>query len=278
MAEITIYTAGRTLQGDEVRSKLTSRFAELYHDLDLGFQPINFMLPWAPLPNNRRRDVAHASMREVYLDIIQARRKSGVPRAEQAKDMISNLMHCTYRDGTQIPDKEIAHMMITLLMAGQHQSSSISCWIFHRLASQPEITEQLYQEQVNALGSDLPPLQYSDLEKLTLHEHTIKETLRIHNSIHSIMRLVKNPLPVPNTPFVVPKDHILLSSPGVTTRDDTYFPNAMVWDHIDGSRTKTRHIMIRPTTGTASCQRVRRVHIYPSGPDVTGALVRNSLI
>lgn len=230
MAEITIYTAGRTLQGDEVRSKLTSRFAELYHDLDLGFQPINFMLPWAPLPNNRRRDIAHASMREIYLDIIQTRRSSSIPKAEQAKDMISNLMDCVYRDGTPIPDKEIAHMMITILMAGQHQSSSISSWIFLRLASQPEITEELYREQVTALGSDLPPLKYSDLEKLTLHQNTIKETLRIHNSIHSILRKVKNPMPVPKTRYVVPKGHILLSSPGVTTRDDAYFPDAMVWD------------------------------------------------
>ena len=230
MAEITIYTAGRTLQGDEVRSKLTSSFAKLYHDLDLGFQPINFLLPWAPLPYNRRRDIAHASMRDVYLEIIQARRRSAIPEAEQAKDMISNLMQCVYRDNTPIPDKEIAHMMITLLMAGQHQSSSISCWIFHRLASQPEITEELYSEQVNAFGQDLPPLQYRDLEKLPLHQNTIKETLRIHNSIHSIMRKVKNPMPIPNTRYVVPKGQILLSSPGVTTRDDTYFPNAMKWD------------------------------------------------
>jgi sterol 14-demethylase len=77
MAEITIFTAARTLQGEEVRSKLTSEFAELFHDLDLGFTPINFMLPWAPLPNNRKRDKAHARMREIYFEIIQARREAG---------------------------------------------------------------------------------------------------------------------------------------------------------------------------------------------------------
>ncbi|KAJ5093443.1 hypothetical protein N7456_009304 [Penicillium angulare] len=234
MAEITIFTAGRTLQGDEVRGKLTSEFADLYHDLDLGFSPINFMLPWVPLPRNRKRDAAHTRMREIYLDIIKDRRQqasSGNP--SQTKDMIANLMACIYRDGNPIPDKEIAHMMITLLMAGQHSSSAISCWIMLRLASQPEVAEELYKEQTEALGSDkvpLRPLQYSDMDKMPLLANTIKETLRIHTSIHTLMRKVKNPLPIAGTDFVVPTSHTLLSSPGVTARDERYFRNAMTWD------------------------------------------------
>jgi sterol 14-demethylase len=229
MAEITIFTAGRVLQGSEVRAKLTSEFADLYHDLDLGFSPINFMLPWAPLPHNRKRDIAHARMREIYLGIIRERRAAG-EQASQAKDMIWNLMRCVYRDGHTIPDKEIAHMMITLLMAGQHSSSAISCWIMLRLASQPEMTEKLYAEQINALGADLPLLEFGHLEKLPLHAHVIKETLRIHSSIHTLMRKVKTPLPVPGTSFVIPTSHTLLSSPGVTARDERFFKNAMAWD------------------------------------------------
>lgn len=228
MAEITIFTAGRTLQGDEVRAKLTSEFADLYHDLDLGFSPINFMLPWAPLPHNRKRDQAHVRMREIYFDIIKQRRNASP--APSTKDMISNLMQCVYKDGTPIPDKEIAHMMITLLMAGQHSSSAISCWIMLRLASQPEITEALYQEQVDAFGADLPPLKYEGMGKLTLHMNVIKETLRIHSSIHTLMRKVKNPLSVPGTQYVIPTSHNVLSSPGVTARDERHFPNAMTWD------------------------------------------------
>ncbi|KAJ5595187.1 uncharacterized protein N7459_001395 [Penicillium hispanicum] len=232
MAEITIFTAGRTLQGDEVRAKLTSEFADLYHDLDLGFSPINFMLPWAPLPRNRKRDQAQARMREIYLQIIRARRQSAStnPDSPHAQDMIWNLMRCVYRNGSPIPDKEIAHMMITLLMAGQHSSSAISCWIMLRLASQPDFTEKLYREQVAAFGADLPPLQYEDIEKLSLHANVIKETLRIHVPIHTLMRKVKNPLPVPGTNFVVPTTHTLLSSPGLTARDERYFRHAMLWD------------------------------------------------
>lgn len=56
MAGITILTAARTLQGDDLRAKLSAECAELYHDLDMGLNPVNFIMPWAPLPHNRKRE------------------------------------------------------------------------------------------------------------------------------------------------------------------------------------------------------------------------------
>lgn len=129
MSQITLFTAARSLQGAEVRDKLSASFAELYHDLDTGFRPINFLMPWAPLPHNRRRDAAHLKMQSVYMDLINARRRAGDGRAasnndvSKDPDMISHLMSCVYKNGQFIPDKEIANMMITLLMGGQHSSS-----------------------------------------------------------------------------------------------------------------------------------------------------------
>ncbi|KAL7917803.1 cytochrome P450 [Trichoderma austrokoningii] len=229
LAEITIFTAARALQGDEVREKLTAEFASLYHDLDMGFQPINFLMPWAPLPHNRKRDAAHSNMRAIYMNIIENRRKSGI---EDGSDMIWSLMNCHYKNGTPVPDKEIAHIMITLLMAGQHTSSSASSWIILHLASRPDITEQLYREQVHNLGHNgkLSPLQYADLSQLPLLHNVVKETLRIHSSIHSVMRKVKRPIEIPGTSYVITPDKVLLSSPLITALSDEYFPNAQKWD------------------------------------------------
>lgn len=227
MAEITIYTASRSLQGKEVRDKFDSSFASLYHDLDMGFSALNFALHWAPLPHNRARDVAQRKMAETYMEIIKARR-AGSERRDY--DMIWNLMDSTYKDGTPVPDREIAHMMIALLMAGQHSSSSTSSWIILRLATRPDITEELYEEQKRILGSDLPPLTYEDLAKLPLNQAIVKETLRLHAPIHSIMRAVKSPMPVPGTPYVIPTNHVLLAAPGVTSKVDEYFPNSSEWD------------------------------------------------
>lgn len=233
MAEITIYTASRSLQGKEVRDKFDSTFAKLYHDLDMGFSPINFMLSWAPLPHNNARDKAQRTITRTYMDIIEKRRSGQVERKDDDHDMIWHLMDSVYKNGTPVPDKEIAHMMIALLMAGQHSSSSSSSWIILRLAENPHIVEELYQEQLRELADEnghLPPLTYASLSKLTLNQAIIKETLRLHTPIHSIMRKVKTPMPVPGTPYTVPTTHTLMSSAGVTSRMDQYFPNALEWD------------------------------------------------
>jgi len=228
MAEITIFTASHALQGKEVRDKFDETLADLYHDLDMGFSPINFSLHWAPLPWNNRRDHAQRTVAKLYMDTIQSRRARG--DEANAQDMMHHLMNSTYKNGVRVPDHEIAHMMIALLMAGQHSSSSTSSWIMVRLASRPDIMEELYQEQIKNLGADLPPLTYENLQKLPLNQGIIKETLRLHAPIHSILRAVKQPMPVPGTKFVIPTNHVLLAAPGVSGSDPQYFPNPELWD------------------------------------------------
>lgn len=228
MSELTIYTASRSLQGDEVRNSFDSTFADLYHDLDMGFTPINFMLPWAPLPHNRARDNAREAMIKLYSSIVEKRRAGKANK--ESHDMIWHLMDCKYKDGTPVPNHEIAGIMIALLMAGQHSSSSTISWIMLRLATKPELVEELLEEQKSVLGKDLPPLTFDDLAKLPLHAQVVKETLRIHAPIHSIMRKVKQPLVIEGTNYVIPASGTLMSSPGVSAQMDKHFVNPSVWD------------------------------------------------
>jgi len=229
LAQITIFTASRSLQGKEVREKLNTTFASLYHDLDDGFQPINFMLPWFPLPENRKRDIAQRKMTQIYTDIIKERRSKGV--GKDSEDMLWNLMDSVYKDGTPVQDTETAHMMIGLFMAGQHSSSVTSSWVMLHLAAEPEIMEEIYQEQLRVLGTDASkPLTYERVQSLPLVMNVIRETLRLHPPIHSIMRKVKNPLPIQGTNWVVPPSHVLLAAPATMGKSDDYFPNADKWD------------------------------------------------
>ncbi|KAL7789395.1 cytochrome P450 51B [Trichoderma ceciliae] len=228
MAEITIFTASHALQGSRIRSKFDESLADLYHDLDMGFTSVNFILHWAPLPWNRKRDHAQRTVAKIYMDTIKERRELG--DGDKELDIMKHLMTSVYKNGVPVPDHEIAHMMIALLMAGQHSSSSTSSWIMLRLAQNPKVIEDLYQEQVKVLGADLPPLQYEDLAKLPLAQAIVKETLRLHAPIHSIMRAVKQPMPVPGTKYVIPPSHTLLASPGVSGSDPGYFPNPLEWD------------------------------------------------
>lgn len=228
MAELTIYTASASLQGREVRSRFDSTFAQLFHNLDAGFSPINFMFPWAPFPHNRKRDAAREKMASVYLDIIRSRRESRKER--DSEDMIWNLMNSTYKNGTPVPEKEVAHMMIALLMAGQHSSSATSAWIILRLSTRPDVVEELLEEQRRVLGEDLPPITNENLPLLLLNSQVVKETLRIHVPIHSIMRNVKSPMPMEGTPYTIPTSHWLLASPGASSRMEKYFPDPLKWE------------------------------------------------
>ena len=53
-------------------------------------------------------------------------------------DMIWNLMNQQYKDGRPTTDTEVAHMMIALLMAGQHTSMATSAWTILHLGAKPE--------------------------------------------------------------------------------------------------------------------------------------------
>ena len=52
---------------------------------------------------------------------------------------MASLAKQRYRDGTQIPDHEIAHILIALLMAGQHTSSSSLAWTMLHIADRQDI-------------------------------------------------------------------------------------------------------------------------------------------
>ena len=227
MAEIIIFTASRCLQGKEVRERLNSSFAQNYHDLDMGFTPINFLFPGLPLPRNRKRDVAHRRMATTYMEIIQARRKK--PDAERSEDMIWNLMNCTYKDGSPMPDKEIAHLMIALLMAGQASSAVTSSWMILHLAAEPKVASELYDEQLRVLGSANAPLSLKDVQKLSLHANVVRETLRLHPPVPSVMRKVKRPIPINGSAMHVPTSNILLAAIGHTGRSAEYFEHPDHW-------------------------------------------------
>lgn len=52
--------------------------------------------------------------------------------------MITALTGCTYKSGVELTDSDIAHMMIAILMAGQHTSSATSSWTLLHMASSPD--------------------------------------------------------------------------------------------------------------------------------------------
>ncbi|KAF8170620.1 cytochrome P450 [Mycena galopus ATCC 62051] len=186
MAEITILTASRTLQGKEVREGLN---------------------------NYRKRDRAQKKMSDFYVDII-SRRKAN-PDGDHHYDMIASLSD----QNTPAPHARLddAH-----------------------LASRPDVAAALYDEQVKRFANPdgtLRPMSYEDLRHLPVLDSCIRETLRVHPPIHSIMRQVREDVPVPPTlaapskdgVYVVPKDTYVLASPLISQIDPRIWKDGAEW-------------------------------------------------
>ncbi|GAA5856096.1 hypothetical protein JCM9279_002364 [Rhodotorula babjevae] len=240
-SEITILTASATLQGHEVRAAMDKSFAQLYHDLDGGFTPLNFVFPNLPLPSYRRRDRAQLKMREFYISILEKRRASP---DEPPLDMLTALQNQQYKTGEPLTDKQIAHIMIALLMAGQHTSAATGAWAILRLGEFPDLQRRLYAEQVEHFY-DKETETWRELEYETLQTPLlmafIKELLRCHPPLHSLMRKIILDCPVPATvgspaaephqsaawkkrteglEYVVPRGEFVLAAPGYSQVDE----------------------------------------------------------
>ncbi|GAA5871739.1 hypothetical protein JCM16303_000850 [Sporobolomyces ruberrimus] len=241
-SEITILTASATLQGREVRKAMDKSFAELYHDLDGGFTPLNFVFPNLPLPSYRRRDRAQLKMREFYISILEKRRAS---TDEPDLDMLTALQNQSYRNGEPLTDKQIAHIMIALLMAGQHTSAATGAWAILRLGENQDLQRRLWEEQLeyhmNKETNTLNELTYENFQTPLLVA-TIKELLRMHPPLHSLMRKVISDCPVPasvgapsaepnassgfkksneSREYVIPKGEFVLAAPGYSQVDES---------------------------------------------------------
>ncbi|XP_050189709.1 lanosterol 14-alpha demethylase [Myiozetetes cayanensis] len=213
LSELIILTASHCLHGKEIRSLLNEKVAQLYADLDGGFTHAAWLLPgWLPLPSFRRRDRAHREIKNIFYKVIQKRRKS----EEKEDDMLQTLLDASYKDGRPLTDDEIAGMLIGLLLAGQHTSSTTSAWLGFFLARDKSIQEQCYAEQKAVCGDDLPPLTYDQLKDLSLLDRCLKETLRLRPPIMTMMRMARTPQTVAG--YNIPPGHQVCVSPTVNHR------------------------------------------------------------
>ena len=67
------------------------------------------------------------------------------------------------RDGRTLSDGEITGMLIGLLMAGQHTSSTTSAWFGYFVARDQHLQDNLFQEQLNVSGHDLAFIEYDQV-------------------------------------------------------------------------------------------------------------------
>ena len=214
LSGLIILTASRCLMGREVREHLFETVSTLFHDLDMGMQPISVLFPYLPIPAHVRRDKSRAELARIFSKIITNRRETGASEG----DLLQTFIDAKYKTARHMTDEEITGMLIAALFAGQHTSSITSTWTGLMMLSQKShCWPKVEEEQREAMRAEKGEgLNYDSLLHMDYLYVCIKEALRMHPPLIMLMRYVHNAFDVTSKSgetFTIPKGHIVATSP-----------------------------------------------------------------
>lgn len=145
-SELTIYTSTACLIGLKFRDQLDSRFANYYHLLERGTDPLCYVDPYLPIESFRIRDEARASLVELVQEVMHGR-IANPPSDKSDRDLLDVLVSVKDDDGNpRFSADEVTGMFISLMFAGHHTSSGTSSWTLIELLRHPEFYAKVQQE------------------------------------------------------------------------------------------------------------------------------------
>ena len=142
--------------------------------------------------------------------------------------MLQTLLNASYKNGYKLGENEVAHLLIALLMAGQHTSSTTGTWMGHYISRYPEYQKRILAEMKDVCGDDLDHLTYNHVKQFTFRDNLIKEVLRLHPPIFQVMRKVMVDTTIDG--FSIPAGVYVAASPTVSQRQESVFEGALKFD------------------------------------------------
>lgn len=221
--ELTMFIAGRCLLGKHFRNNLSTEFAALYHDLQLGINILAFFAPHLPIPAFKKRDRARIKVEEIISGIVRDRRQRGIIE----EDFVQTLMEAKYSGGRSLTDNEITGLLLAGLFGGQHTSAVLSAWGLIEAARHPHVMAPVMAEQQAVLG-ERREVTMDDLRLMPQLERLVMETERTHPPLIILMRKVLRDFTYKN--FLVPKGWMAMVSPGLSHMLPDVFKNPELFD------------------------------------------------
>jgi len=218
LSELVIFTATHCLHGEECRNGFDETVAKLYCDLDKGFTAVAWFLPnWIPFPSFKVRDRAHIELMKRFKIAIDRRKSS---TKVDHNDMMQTFMDAKYENvnnGRKFDDQEISGMLLALLLAGQHTSSTVGAWLGFYIARNPELQRDLFDEQRRLIGDTVSPLSLANINDMTHLWASLRETLRIRPPLLTLMRNCRRPfkITVNGKDIIIPVGNQVCVSPSL---------------------------------------------------------------
>ncbi len=221
-AELTIYTSTSCLIGTKFRNQLDSRFANYYHLLERGTDPLCYVDPYLPIESFRVRDEARAGLVELVQGVMDGR-IANPPTDKSDRDMLDVLVSIKDDDGNpRFSADEITGMFISLMFAGHHTSSGTSSWTLIELLRHPDVYTAVTAE-LDELYSDGQEVSFHALRQIPELENVIKETLRLHPPLIILMRVAQGDFEVEGYP--IREGDFVAASAAISNRIPEDFPN-----------------------------------------------------
>ena len=221
-AELTIYTSTACLIGKKFRNQLDSRFANFYHLLERGTDPLCYVDPYLPIESFRIRDEARAGLVELVQEVMDSR-IANPPKDKSDRDMLDILISIKDEEGNpRFTANEITGMFISLMFAGHHTSSGTSSWTLIELIRHPDVYSAVTGE-LDELYSDGQEVSFHALRQIPELENVIKETLRLHPPLIILMRVAQGEFEVEGYP--IHKGELVAASAAISNRLPEDFPN-----------------------------------------------------
>ena len=280
MNELTVFIATRCLVGDELRQRISSEFAHLFHDLEGGINLVAFFNPYLPLPAFRRRDRARARIAELIGTVIAERRARGTA----GEDFLETLMSARDAAGLALSDETIVGLLLAVIFAGQHTSAVMATWTGVLLHRHRDWLPAVLAEQREVLGEE-GRVSLEALRRLVALERCIKEAERMHPPLVLLMRRIARDFE--HAGYVAPAGGLALVSPAASHRvadvfadPDRYDPARFGPERQEDHRTKNALIGFggghHRCIGTTFAQQqikviwsvlLQRFELEPIGPD-----------
>lgn len=254
LEQLLMLISARCLLGKEVREKMFDEVFSAFHELtENSLQLTTVLFPYAPTPTTRRRDRARDRLSSIFAEIVQSRRSSN----QVEVDVLQNLMDSKYKDGRPTTEAEVTGLIIAILFAGKHTSTTTSTWTGARLLSHIECLEAALEEQHQITKKHGEKIDYDTLLEMSFLHCCIKEALRMHPPAPIILRKVHKNFTVRTREgyeYEIPRGHTIASPlvinhniPHIYKDPDVYDPHRLV---LEGRKTElvasslTTHLVV----------------------------------
>lgn len=174
-------------------------------------------------------------------------------RDKTATDMLGMLMAARDAKGQPMPDSQLAHEILTLIVAGHETTACTLNWAWYLLSTSAEVEEKLSAE-LNAVPEKGSP-EVGDLARFVYTGRVIEETLRLYPALWLMTRAAQENDWLGD--YFVPAGTEIYISPYLIQRHPAFWadPNRFNPDRFDPDESRTRHpmTMIPFSAGPRKC-------------------------